>query len=315
MRKAMLAAVLLLAVGTAPAQGAIAIRKDVKDMTAAEKKAFVDAVIKVKNTKSPFGKNGISFYDLFVYYHRRVNNLPVDGAHGGPAFLPWHREFLYAFEAVLIEYSKDENIAIPYWDWTNPASTRAVFGRDMMGGDGDPRRHHAVVNGPFRKGSWHIDVPEQLGSKNPFVPQIDQVADHPYIQRAMGWTSRIGSPSQLPTAAEMDRVMGSRSTTASRGAASPTRASRSAARWRAGVGRASATSIGRRAQPGPPVDRWRVGRAGRHPARHDDRRRVTQRPDLLADPLEHRAPLAEVAGAARPGLRAGPRRRPRPQPP
>ncbi|MFL5844041.1 MAG: tyrosinase family protein [Solirubrobacteraceae bacterium] len=190
------------------AHGAIAIRKDVKDMSAAEKKAFVDAVIKVKNTKSPFGKNGISFYDLFVYYHRRVNNLPVDGAHGGPAFLPWHREFLYAFESVLIEYSKNENIAIPYWDWTDPASTRAVFSKDFMGGDGDPRRHHAVVDGPFRKGRWHIDVPEQLGSKNPFIPRIDQVADHPYIQRAMGWTSRIGTANSLPTAAEMDRIMG-----------------------------------------------------------------------------------------------------------
>ena len=88
MRKATLAAVLALAALASPAQGAIAVRKDVKDMTAAEKKAFVDAVRTVKNTKSPFGKNGISFYDLFVYYHRRVSNLKVDGAHQGPAFCP-----------------------------------------------------------------------------------------------------------------------------------------------------------------------------------------------------------------------------------
>ncbi|MCW2990521.1 MAG: putative tyrosinase [Solirubrobacterales bacterium] len=205
-RLAQLLAVGLLVLSAAPAHGAIAIRKDVKDMTAQEKKAFVDAVLKLKHTPSPFGKNHISLYDVFVYYHRRVSNLPVDGAHQGPAFLPWHREFLYAFEAALINVSGDKDLAIPYWDWTDPASTRAVFSRDFLGTDGNPRKHHAVVNGPFRKGKWKIVVPELVGSANPFEPQIDQVADHPYIQRALGWTSRLGVTG-LPTAAEMARVM------------------------------------------------------------------------------------------------------------
>jgi tyrosinase len=207
MRKRLLAALVILAASAAPAQGAVAVRKDVKDMTAGEKRAFVDAVLKLKKTPSPFGKNHISLYDVFVYYHRRVVNLRNDGAHQGPAFLPWHREFLYAFESALINASGDDDLAIPYWDWTDPASTRAVFSRDFMGTDGNPRKHHAVVNGPFRKGRWKIVVPEQVGSANPFIPQIDQVADHPYIQRAMGWTSRLGVK-DLPSAASMERIMG-----------------------------------------------------------------------------------------------------------
>jgi tyrosinase len=196
----------LTLVAAAPARAGLSIRKDVKDMTAQEKRDFVNAVLKLKRTKSPFGKNGISYYDVFVYYHRRVSNLKVDGAHRGPAFLPWHREFLYAFEAALQNVSGKDHIAIPYWDWTDPASTQAVFSPDFMGGDGVPRRHHAVLDGPFRRGRWRINVTEQIGSDNPFEPDIDQVADHPYLQRDLGGSEEQGVTT-LPTAAEMGRVM------------------------------------------------------------------------------------------------------------
>jgi tyrosinase len=36
--------------------------------------------------------------------------------HGWEQFLPWHRAYLYFFEQQLQDY--DENIALPYWDWT-----------------------------------------------------------------------------------------------------------------------------------------------------------------------------------------------------
>ena len=190
-----------------PAHAEIAVRKDVKDMTAQEKKDFVDAVVKLKHTPSPFGKHRISLYDVFVYYHRRVSNLAVDGAHRGPAFLPWHREFLYAFEAALENVSGKKNLAIPYWDWTDPASTAAVFATDFMGGNGVARKHHAVMDGPFRRGRWRINVSELVGSANPFEPDVDQVADHPYIQRDLGGSEEQGVTT-LPTAAEMASVMG-----------------------------------------------------------------------------------------------------------
>lgn len=208
-RLVQLCVVALLAACAPAASGAVAIRKDAKDMTEQEKRDFVDAVLKMKSTPSPFGRDDISWYDLFVYYHRRASLDPQgDGAHAGPAFLPWHREFLYAFEAVLIEVSGNDQLAIPYWDWTNPASTAAVFSKDLMGGDGDPRRHHAVVNGPFRRGAWKLNIAEPTGTRSPFVPRIDQTApDRPFIQRARGWTSQILGTPGLPTPAEMASVM------------------------------------------------------------------------------------------------------------
>ena len=54
----------------------------------------------------------------------------VNGAHGGPAFLPWHREYLLRFENELREI--DSQVAIPYWDWTDHAGTRDLFTDDLV---------------------------------------------------------------------------------------------------------------------------------------------------------------------------------------
>lgn len=44
-----------------------------------------------------------------------------NGIHFGPAFLPWHRDFLAKLEAAL--QSRNSNIFLPYWDWTRQDST------------------------------------------------------------------------------------------------------------------------------------------------------------------------------------------------
>ncbi len=38
--------------------------------------------------------------------------------HGNWFFLPWHRAYLYFFEQICRAASKDDNFALPYWDWT-----------------------------------------------------------------------------------------------------------------------------------------------------------------------------------------------------
>jgi len=37
--------------------------------------------------------------------------------HGGWAFFPWHREYLYRFEEIIRAVSEDQDFALPYWDW------------------------------------------------------------------------------------------------------------------------------------------------------------------------------------------------------
>merc|ERR1712000_770222 len=80
----------------------------------------------------------------------------LDWAHGGPMFLPWHRQFLLLFEQELQKI--DSSVSLPYWDWTVDNSTNPVINHlwsdTFMGGNGDPDNHDAVATGPFA--SWPL---------------------------------------------------------------------------------------------------------------------------------------------------------------
>src|SRR5947207_8565503 len=84
-------------------KAAATIRKKAQTLPAAERKALVDAFLALK-------KQGR--YDEYVHMHHAVMHpsvLPYEphdgnyrnGAHRGPSFLPWHREFLLQVEADL----------------------------------------------------------------------------------------------------------------------------------------------------------------------------------------------------------------------
>ena len=201
-----LTACVLLAVPAGAHAGEIRVRKDAKDMTAQEKRDFVDAVKQLKRYRSPFGRRGISLYDALVYFHRRAAYPSSgSGAHEGPAFLPWHRAFLLYFENALNNVSH-KKITIPYWDWTDPASTRAVFSPDLMGGDGRRSRNYAVSDGPFRKGQWKLRVFDLQNEESPLEPDIDRVVGKAtYVQRRMG---SLKGYETLPTAADVDALLG-----------------------------------------------------------------------------------------------------------
>src|SRR5205823_6232495 len=40
--------------------------------------------------------------------------------HGSFFFLSWHRMYVFWFERILRAASGDPNLAVPYWDYTNP---------------------------------------------------------------------------------------------------------------------------------------------------------------------------------------------------
>ncbi len=136
------------------------VRKNVKTLTAEERRDYVEAVLALKSVPSPYDPE-LSYYDQFVAWHLGLYPCgmghEMTRAHGGPMFLPWHRLFLLHFETALREVS-GKPVTVPYWDWTDPASTAVVFAEDFMGGDGDPSDEFAVTTGPFRKGRWTLRV-------------------------------------------------------------------------------------------------------------------------------------------------------------
>jgi tyrosinase len=178
---------------TSPATPTLRVRKNVKFLTATEKADFTNAVLKLKTVPSPYDAS-LSYYDQFVMWHRNSFYCDTMAAHMGPAFLPWHRQFLLMFENALRSVS-GKDITLPYWDWTNQASTDAVFADDMMGKDGDPANGYAVMTGPFRKGIWEIKVFDQRASDTFWFP---------FITRAIGTFPHIAT---LPTTADVEAAL------------------------------------------------------------------------------------------------------------
>jgi len=98
-----------------------------------------------------------------LYETHRLEYEPFDpnyrnGAHRGPAFLPWHRQFLYEFESKLRDINP--SVTIPYWDWTTPTSRFNIFTSDFMGSNGIIQNDGTspVLDGPFAKGKWKITI-------------------------------------------------------------------------------------------------------------------------------------------------------------
>jgi Common central domain of tyrosinase len=117
------------------------IRRNIAHVSAAERKRFRDAVLKLDRDR--FFSDGVSYFDKQEEIHK---NAHAGGAnvHGGPAFIPWHRELCNRFEALLREV--DPDLSLHYWDWTtDPRSSPDGSGGivnlltpDFMGVDGDP---------------------------------------------------------------------------------------------------------------------------------------------------------------------------------
>ncbi|MEU7282167.1 tyrosinase family protein [Streptomyces sp. NPDC045431] len=158
------------------------VRKNQSQLTAAEKKRFVDAVLELKRS----GR-----YDSFVSTHNDFIMSDTDSGdrvgHRSPSFLPWHRRFLLQFEQAL--QAVDPAVALPYWDWTaDRTASSSLWAPDFMGGTGRARDGQ-VMDGPFAAsgGRWTITV---------------RVDGRDYLRRALGAGGR-----QLPTRAEADSVL------------------------------------------------------------------------------------------------------------
>ncbi|AFS81917.1 tyrosinase family protein [Candidatus Nitrosopumilus sediminis] len=156
-------------------------RKNQSELSSQEKQDFVDAVLALKSS----GK-----YDQFVQMHvdAMANPTPSTGspmmrnsAHRGPAFLPWHREYLRLFEIELQKINPSVNL--PYWDWTVDNNLNSsIFSDNFMGGNGNPSNGNRVETGPFAfDNNWELTI------------------DGPALRRTIG-----SSISSLPTSVQVD---------------------------------------------------------------------------------------------------------------
>jgi tyrosinase len=175
----------------------------------ADRDAFVAGVLALKAerlgpTTADFGLPGppvpVSTYDLFVLWHHVAmmrmtppGQLDRNSAHSGPAFLPWHRHMLMLFELQLQRVLDDDDVALPYWDWTAPGegADGPLWSAAVLGGTGRP-----VTDGPFRAGRFAVRVESGATARL-------RVTDRP-LRRALG--AHPAAPS-LPTREQLETAL------------------------------------------------------------------------------------------------------------
>jgi len=188
----------------------VRIRKNVKNLGPEDKTNFVNAVLALKNRPSVLHPDDSTMnrYDDYVEIHLNAMMAmsmtdPADDpnwyagwAHNGPAFFPWHRQMLLQFENDL--QTINSAVTIPYWDWTDNASS--PFTADFMGTDGEtappgnPQEPGKVVDGPFA-----FDGPNNWTLK---VKDDNSIPD--FLQRGMG---RMSNAQNLPTVSDVQNAL------------------------------------------------------------------------------------------------------------
>jgi Common central domain of tyrosinase len=115
------------------------IRRNIAHVDPVERAMLKDAILEMhrrfypgKREDTPPGGVSWWFKQDEIHAHTHV--------HGCPAFLPWHRELINRFEALLREINPA--LSLHYWDWTTDPGW--MFTHDFMGnphGDaGEPWR-------------------------------------------------------------------------------------------------------------------------------------------------------------------------------
>lgn len=129
-------------------------RRNIYSLSPDEVQRLVNAINTMRNTGE---------YQDFVDRHFQTmmtetppNDPTTDRnvAHRGPAFLPWHRAYIYEFEERL--RAIDPSITLPYWPFEQetPGTLPRVFSAGYFGGDGNRTQNDRVTDGPFA--SWNI---------------------------------------------------------------------------------------------------------------------------------------------------------------
>ena len=186
------------------------VRKNAKDLTTEETSDYVNAILTLKATPSPYSDT-LSYYDTFVRFHQMaVEKTKCTGAgvaHMNPAFPAWHRKMLILYEEALSQVS-GKNIALPYWDWTDQESTDATFSPELMGGDGDPTDEFALNTGPFRKDNWQVNLFTISANYIGLNPEYWLVRNFgATIDKSSGYDKYPGYAVTLPTTQEVENCL------------------------------------------------------------------------------------------------------------
>lgn len=168
------------------------IRRNHRDLTPAQKSAFVDAILRLKNSVDSVLRPGQqSRYDDFVQIHKNSmgrGNPLIPNPHRTPLFYPWHRVLIRQFELALQSASGDQSITLPYWNWQLTGADNP-FTSDFMGGNGDSMQEQRVTSGPFSREQSQFEV-----------RVWDEASGNTGLRRDLGATGHLPTPETVISA-------------------------------------------------------------------------------------------------------------------
>src|SRR5829696_9113771 len=107
------------------------IRRNVATISQEERDLLRDAIAELNQDpqRYPGNRDDVPLAGGVTFWFKQDEIHQATHVHGGPAFLPWHRELCNRFEALLRKV--DPMLSLHYWDWrTDP---RSLFTSDFMG--------------------------------------------------------------------------------------------------------------------------------------------------------------------------------------
>src|SRR5215211_1593897 len=92
------------------------VRRNVATISKEERDRLRDAIIALNTRFFYQGNRDDAIVGGVSYWFKQDQIHQATHVHGGPAFLPWHRELCNRFEALLREVNP--LLSLHYWDWT-----------------------------------------------------------------------------------------------------------------------------------------------------------------------------------------------------
>ena len=144
-------------VGSVPVM--VRIRKNANALTPGERDRFISAFAQLNN-------RGAGRFQAFRDIHTDAGDLE---AHGGPAFLPWHRTYLLGLEREL--QAIDPSVSLPYWRFDRAAPN--IFTREFLGESDDLGTVQFSATNPLQ--FWTTDGVQGINRR----PQFKTADEHP----------------------------------------------------------------------------------------------------------------------------------------
>src|ERR1035438_5110613 len=148
------------------------IRRNLATVSKEERDLFIDAVKQLNQVYySPAGSRNDFPAGHVSYWFKQDEIHQSSHVHGCPAFLPWHREMINRYEALL--RTIHPQLSLHYWDWNlDPSNmpdgeggTINLFDSDFMG-NADGTVNEGSVGQPLLGAGFYLQNPSDTPPAN-----------------------------------------------------------------------------------------------------------------------------------------------------